>query len=188
MYMISRIIKLRIFQNNMSAITELHNMDKTRQSVRVTVTLLFTALILVLLSTPLFAADDSEDTVQFNLGQKQYAAGDFDAAINSFSRAVSLVPGNSVYHHWLGKSYGRLAEESGLLTAYALSRKTRRELERAVELDNQNVDALTDLMEYYRRAPGFLGGGEEKADKIRIRLDELNTTEESGEGPEPEKS
>lgn len=172
----------------MPAISELPGTDNIRQSVTIIISLLLIAVFLSLLASPVYVAAESNDTDQFKLGQMYYAAGDYDAAINSFSMAVNLAPDNSSYHHWLGKSYGMLAQESSLLSAYSLSRKTRRELERAVELDDQNVDALTDLMEYYRRAPAFLGGGEEKADKIRIRLDELNVIKDTGPGREAEKS
>lgn len=172
----------------MPEISQIHITDNIRQSVTIIVSLLLTAVILVLLASPVYVAAESDNTDQFKLGQMHYAAGDYDAAINSFSMAITLAPDNSSYHHWLGKSYGMLAQESNLLRAYSLSRKTRRELERAVELDDQNIDALTDLMEYYRQAPAFLGGGEEKADKIRIRLDELNGIKETGQGLEAEKS
>ena len=31
-------------------------------------------------------------------------------------------------------------------------------------------DCLTDLMKYYKEAPGFLGGSDKKAEEISIRL------------------
>ena len=179
--MISLSMNLKFIDEKLPETQELQITGGTGYSMIKTGTLLITIIFLVLPFGPACQADESEDAVQFTLGQKQYAAGDYDAAINSFSNAVSLAPDNAVYHHWLGKSYGMLAQESSLLTAYSLSRKTRRELERAVELDDRDVDALTDLMEFYRRAPGFLGGGEEK-------VDELNAIKDTGKEPEPEKS
>ena len=172
----------------MSETRNIHITDHTRQLPAIIVTFLCTAVCLILAVHPVHVAAENDDFSQFNLGKMYYETGDYDAAINSFSRAVSLAPENSGYHHWLGKSYGMLARESGLLTAYALSRKTRLELERAVELDDQNIDALTDLMEFYRQAPAFLGGGAEKADKIRIRLEELNVTSDSWQDPDAKRS
>lgn len=168
----------------MSEISYTHITGNIRQLVQIIGILLLTAVFLTLVAGPDNAVAESDDADHFKLGQMHYAAGEYDAAINSFSMAVNLAPDNSSYHHWLGKSYGMLAQESGLLTAYSLSKKTRLELERAVELDDQNVDALTDLMEYYLQAPAFLGGGKEKADKIRTRLDELNVIEDTGQGAE----
>jgi hypothetical protein len=45
----------------------------------------------------------------------------------------------------------------------SLARHTRDELERAVELDPNHLDARWGLVQYYALAPGYLGGSEEKA-------------------------
>lgn len=133
------------------------------------------SLILLLVSTATSA--DTQDLYNYKKGQEFYQSGNYESAINEFEKAVELVPDNSVYHHWLGKSYGQLARQSGLLKAYDLSRKTKTQLELAVELDNNNIEAMADLMEYYEQAPVFLGGGKDKAEKIRLRLQELNNQE-----------
>jgi hypothetical protein len=44
-----------------------------------------------------------------------------------------------------------------------LAWKVKEHFERAVTLDPGNLAARADLMEYYLKAPGFLGGSEEKA-------------------------
>ena len=139
---------------------------------------LLRALILAglsLFAVPAHALDARAET-SFQSGREYYDRGEFDAAIDAFSRAVSLAPDNSSYHHWLGKSYGRAAENSSLLSAYRLAARTRRELERAVELDGGNIGAIKDLIEFYRRAPSFLGGGADKADKLQRRLKEMDGT------------
>ena len=46
-----------------------------------------------------------------------------------------------------------------MFTATGLASKARQNFERAVQLDPQNREALSDLFEYYLEAPGFLGGG-----------------------------
>ncbi len=120
---------------------------------------------------PVMAETGSED--QFRMGEKYYSRGDYDKAIAAFLAAIEIAPAVSVYHHWLGKSYGRLAQQSGLLKAYNLSSKTREALEQAVALDDTNIDALEDLLEFYEQAPFFLGGGEDKASRLRERLREL---------------
>ena len=121
-------------------------------------------------------ADIGNDS-HFQLGQQYYQSGNYEEAIKIFAAIVESEPENSVYHHWLGKSYGQLARNSSLLKAYNLSIKSREQIELAVELDDFNVEALTDLLEFYEQAPSFLGGGPEKADKIRLRLKELNNNE-----------
>ena len=106
-------------------------------------------------------------------GQIYYENNEFDKAISEFSAAISKSPKNSNYHHWLAKTYGELAESSGWLKAMRLAEKSRDSLKRAVELDPENIGALTDLMKYYQQAPVFLGGSEEKANEINIQLEAL---------------
>ena len=130
-------------------------------------------LVLLLHSATCMAAADSNHEQLFKQGMEYYADENYPDASDFFSRAVALAPYTSTYHHWLGKSYGRQAEQANIFKAYELSKKTRAELERAVELDNRNIEALEDLMKFYQQAPGFLGGGQDKADGICRRLQEL---------------
>jgi len=94
----------------------------------------------------------------------------WDKAVPSAERAVEFQPDNSNYHLWLGRAYGRKAEHSNFIKATGLAKKARKEFERAVELNASNVAARSDLAEYYMQAPGFLGGGKDKA---RIQADEI---------------
>lgn len=110
-------------------------------------------------------------------GQCYYMLGDFKKAAEAFERAVRLEPANSSYHDWLGKAYGRRAEASSFLTAPGYATKARRSFERAVELDPGNLEALSDLFEYYLEAPGILGGGLDKAEAVAARFAPLNPAE-----------
>ena len=83
---------------------------------------------------------------------------------------MRAAPSVSQHHHWLGKTYGRLAERAPWWRALGLAHKTRESLERAVALDGEDADALFSLMVFYRSAPGFVGGNEVKARAIERRL------------------
>lgn len=135
------------------------------------------------------AAEDGPAESCFREGLTLYEAGRYEEAIAQFERAAGIAPAESTYHHWLGKSYGRTAEKSNWLRALKFARRTRQELETAVRLDDRNIDALSDLLMYYRRAPAFLGGSERRARAIEQRLAELtapNTAAEvSGPGDAP---
>lgn len=139
-----------------------------------------TNLILVLfISLAAFNGFANEENLteaenNFNQGQIFYKDGEIDAAINEFTNAISKSPNISNYHHWLAKSYGELAEISGWLKAMRLAEDSRDSLKRAVELDPENISALTDLMKYYQEAPRFLGGSNKKAKDISIQLEVLN--------------
>src|SRR5712692_714889 len=105
-----------------------------------------------------------ENAESYNLLCRAYfSVGDWDHAVSYCDKAVRLEPNNSRYHLWLGRAFGEKASHSSSWTAAGLARKLRVELERAVELDPKNVDARTDLAEFYLEAPGIVGGGQDKA-------------------------
>jgi tetratricopeptide (TPR) repeat protein len=96
------------------------------------------------------------------LARCEFELHEFDRAVVSAERSVELEPANSEYHLWLGRAYGRKAEEAGLFSKFSLAKKSRREFEEAVRLNPSNFPAQDDLIEFYLRAPGIVGGGEEK--------------------------
>jgi tetratricopeptide (TPR) repeat protein len=87
----------------------------------------------------------------------------WDQAIANGERAVQLNPNNSNYYMWLGRAYGEKADEASFITAAGLARKIRANFEKAVEVDGNNIAARTDLAEFYIEAPGFMGGGTDRA-------------------------
>jgi Tfp pilus assembly protein PilF len=93
-----------------------------------------------------------------------YTLGEWDSGISNCERAVSLEPGNSRYHLWLGRVYGEKADKANFMTAAGLAKKVHTEFETAVQLNPNNVDARTDLAEFYLEAPGIVGGGRDKAE------------------------
>jgi tetratricopeptide (TPR) repeat protein len=101
----------------------------------------------------------------------QYAEERWDSAIRECERAAQLSANNGEYQLWLGRAYGEKADHSSWLTAISLAKKSRAAFERAVQLSPSNVDARADLSEFYIEAPGFLGGGTDKA------LAQANATE-----------
>ncbi|HKR32046.1 MAG TPA: tetratricopeptide repeat protein, partial [Terriglobales bacterium] len=104
------------------------------------------------------------DAQQHNLlCRVQYAEERWDAAVSECERAANLDPKNGSYQLWLGRAYGEKAEHSSWLSAIGLAKKTRIAFEKAVQLDPRNIEAHSDLSEYYIEAPGFLGGGTDKA-------------------------
>jgi|SRR5208283_288410 len=109
------------------------------------------------------AKEPNNGEIQLLLTKAHIGVEQFNAAEKSGERAVAIDPKNSEYHNWLGQAYGGKADHSSMFTAYTLARKTRREFEIAVQLDERNFDAAQHLVEYDCTAPPFVGGGEEKA-------------------------
>jgi len=98
----------------------------------------------------------------YYLGRIAFASEQYAQAATWFERAVQLDGGNSDYHCWLGRTYGQQAQHAGG-EAFFLARKVKTHLEKAVELNPDNIEARFDLMEYYLQAPDFLGGDAAKA-------------------------
>ncbi len=98
----------------------------------------------------------------------------WDDAIHQCEAAVQLAPSDSEYHLWLGRAYGEKADSIHSIKAYGLAKKVHSEFERAVQLDGKNVDAISDLSEFYTAAPGIVGGGKDKAQALVPLLEPLN--------------
>jgi tetratricopeptide (TPR) repeat protein len=105
------------------------------------------------------------DAEAYNLLCRAYfSMGNWDRGIAACEKAVALQPGNSRYHMWLGRIYGEKANGVIFFKAASLAGKVRNEFEAAVRLDSNNVDARSDLGEFYLEAPGIVGGGRDKAE------------------------
>jgi len=129
-------------------------------------------------SLKLLQALPEKDAPIFDLiGKNQFMLGEFKKASESFDKAVSADPANSEYEHWLGKAYGKRAETASPFTAPGLASKTRQHFEKAVALNPKNQEAVNDLFEYYLEAPGFLGGGLDKATQMAERIAQLDPVE-----------
>ena len=121
--------------------------------------------------------DDRDAAAYALLGKACFMDGQYKQAVAHLEAAVKENSLNSDYYDWLGRAYGRMAEESSLLSALGYARKTVHAFERAVELDPSNLEALSDVFEYYLQAPGMVGGGLDKAETVARRFASLNTAE-----------
>jgi tetratricopeptide (TPR) repeat protein len=111
------------------------------------------------------------------IGKNEFMLGEYKKSTEAFQKAFALQPNSSEYAHWLGRSFGRRAETSSPLTAPMHASKARQYFEQAVALDPANEEALNDLFDYYLQAPGFLGGGYDKAEQLAKRISQRNAAE-----------
>ena len=112
----------------------------------------------------------------YYLGRLAFESKQYDQAATLFEQAAQLKGGNSEYHRWLGRTYGRQAErEEG--DAFFLARKAKKYLEKAVELSPDNLEARFDLLEYYLQAPLLLGGDAAKAKAQAEEIAKRNAAE-----------
>jgi tetratricopeptide (TPR) repeat protein len=132
-------------------------------------------LILILLTgLPVAATEplpgESRDYLE---GRRRYDAGDFKGAVAAFERAAARDPEDDRAVYWLGKACGRVAERAGPLAAMKWAGRTRDALERAVEINPDNPDAVYSLAQFYEEAPRFIGGNAKKARELRRHLERL---------------
>jgi tetratricopeptide (TPR) repeat protein len=111
------------------------------------------------------------------IGKSYFHLGEFKKASEAFEKAADAAPQNSEYVHWLGRAYGRRAESGNPFTAPGYASKARQCFERSVELDSKNREAINDLFDYYLQAPGFLGGGFQKAAALVPKIAALDPAE-----------
>ena len=104
-------------------------------------------------------------------GIAHYDQNEFESASEAFVQAIQRNPNHSVFHHWLGKAHGRIAENVFLPTSkMKYAKMTGQSFKKSVELDAANKDALLDLITFLAQAPEFLGGS---TDTARTRAREL---------------
>ena len=122
---------------------------------------------------PALESNARDAAAAFYLGRIAIEERKHDRAAEYFETATRLEPKSSTYFLWLGRAYGRAAQEANVLRQPGLAKKTKSAWERAIELDPDNLDARADLIQYYVQAPGFLGGStakaHEQAEEIRKR-------------------
>src|SRR5579863_7000186 len=129
-------------------------------------------------SLQILAGDPTPDAATYALTGKDYfMLGDYKRATETFERATAAAPTSSDYELWLGRAYGKRAETDGWLTAGFHASKARQCFETAVTLDPRNHEAMNDLFDYYLNAPGFLGGGSDKAESMAKRIEQERPAE-----------
>lgn len=89
--------------------------------------------------------------------------GEFAAGIAHLERAHALAPQNADILVDLGDAYGEGAMHAPLFSKYGLGKKCLATYQRAVALDPGHLRGRQCLFEFYRQAPGFIGGGIDKA-------------------------
>lgn len=111
------------------------------------------------------------------IGRNYFMLGEYKKSSEALQNAFALEPSNSAYAHWLGRAFGRRAETSSPFLAPVYASKARQFFEQAVALDPRNEEALNDLFDYYLEAPGFLGGGYDKAEQVARQIQQRNEAE-----------
>ena len=116
------------------------------------------AMFVFAVSVPVFAQQSLLDQ-----GRAALQRNDAEAAKNLLEQAIAQTPNNVEAHYLLGQAYGTLISSASIFSKPGLATKTREQFEQAIQLDPNFIDARFGMIEWYLNAPGFMGGGEDKA-------------------------
>jgi tetratricopeptide (TPR) repeat protein len=117
---------------------------------------------------------ERDASAAYYLGRIELEGNDADKAVEWFERAVRMNPKSSLYYDWLGRAYGTQAQHANRFRQPFLARKTKNAWETALALDPDNLDVRDDLIIFYTRVPGFLGGNKEKAREMALEIKKRN--------------
>jgi tetratricopeptide (TPR) repeat protein len=116
------------------------------------------------------AAQPDDAEAHLLLCRVYYSQNIADNAIRECELAVSRAPSSSDSQMWLGRAYGFKASHANPFAALNLAIKVRNAFERAVELDPENIHAMSDLGQFYVSAPSLIGGGLDKAQALAAKM------------------
>ncbi len=122
------------------------------------------------------ACGDKENTVgsvkvrtELSDAKNYYKKKQYNKSIELYKKITLANPNCAEAFHMLGKSYGRLAQDSNWFKAIKYAKKTGVAFEKAYKLDPISKEIKTDLIEFYEEAPSFLGGNSKKANTLKIK-------------------
>jgi tetratricopeptide (TPR) repeat protein len=113
----------------------------------------------------------------FLLSQVRGAFGDRSTPLAFAEKAVALDGHTAKYHRQVAEVLGVTAQHAGTFQLLLLSRRFRREIDTALSLDPQDIQALRDLLEFYLLAPGIAGGDQHAAVEVAGRIAAIDASE-----------
>ena len=111
-----------------------------------------------------------------NLSVVDWAFNRFDASIADAEKAVAAAPNSAEAHSKLADALGAKLQsgDAGTMAKISLAHRFRKEIDRTLELDPNDLDALQDLAQFYWHAPSMVGGDKAKATQTADKLFEIS--------------
>jgi tetratricopeptide (TPR) repeat protein len=100
---------------------------------------------------------------EFFLGCSLLAEGKVSDAVASLKQAQSEIPSDAVLLLWLGRAHGLEAQRAFVARQAIVARRAREAFDRAIIVAPDYLAAHEARMQFALQAPGFLGGGEDRA-------------------------
>lgn len=114
------------------------------------------------------AAEPKNGTAHLLLCRAFYAYEAVDEAVGECEAATETLRTSSALD-WMGRAYGRKAEQYGPISGLAYARRVRDAFSAAVSANANDGEAVNDLSEFYINAPSMIGGGLDKAQSLASR-------------------
>ena len=108
-------------------------------------------------------ADPNDHRALYQLGRLAKRKNDWARVTQCYERCTQLAPNEATYWSDLGEAYGKLAKRAGIFEQLSLAGKCRAALEKAVDLEPDNLELRMGLIDFYKQAPGIAGGSTSKA-------------------------
>ncbi|MDP3148890.1 MAG: tetratricopeptide repeat protein [Ignavibacteria bacterium] len=123
----------------------------------------------------LISNDKNNAEAHFYLGKTLLRMKEYEDASDEFETAIKINYNNADYHFWFAQAMGADAVNSSIFTKIKLAPKIKDEYMKTVKINPSHIDGRVGLINFYRMAPGIMGGSMEKAyseAKILIGYDE----------------
>jgi tetratricopeptide (TPR) repeat protein len=106
--------------------------------------------------------------------QIHFAFGDADTPLKLAEKALALDGRTAKYHRQVAEVTGVMAQHANVLQQLLLARRFKKEIDVAIALDPNDIQALRDLMEFYLLAPGIAGGDKAEARAVAERIGRID--------------
>ncbi len=97
-----------------------------------------------------------------------------DSAVKHLKAALELDGQNAEYHFILAEAYAALFIEANIFMKIPLMNKARQHLERATQLNPDNVLYIEGLIQYFAYVPRILGGSKKKAHLLADSMEHID--------------
>lgn len=127
-------------------------------------------------ATPAAPATASASASKLKAIEAMMSRNEVDEAIEAAEAWTEAEPGSADAWYMLGRTSGNKATRVNMFSAAGLAGDSREAYEKAIEIDPAHVKARFDLIQFYMMAPGFMGGGEDKAAEMAAALEKIDAT------------
>lgn len=106
----------------------------------------------------LVKSDPANDTALHYLARLEKRKKNWARCAELLEQCTKLAPKRGLYWADLGEAYGRLAAKASVFSAMGIAKKSRAALEKAVEVEPNDLSFRFSLIAFLLEAPGIAGG------------------------------